>query len=79
MASHNLSWVPNAHMRFRDLDFIAMMEGELAMAPAAVRPLHSAALNAITEALEELQLHAPEARTLESYQLLDFDYGRLER
>ena len=36
MASHNLSWVPGAHMRFGDLDFIFMMEGELAMAPAAV-------------------------------------------
>ena len=29
--------------------------------PAAVQPLHSASLDAIVEALEELQLHAPEA------------------
>ena len=48
-------------MRFGDLDFIVTTEGELTMAPAAVRPLHSAGLNAIIEALEELQLHAPEA------------------
>ena len=33
----------------------------------------------ITEALEELRLHAPEARAPGSFQLLGFDYGRLER
>ena len=33
----------------------------------------------ITEALEELQLHALEACTPGSDQLLDFDYGRLKR
>ena len=33
----------------------------------------------IIEALEELQLHAPEARVLGSDRLLGFDYGRLER
>ena len=54
MASHNLSWVPGAHVHFGDLDFIVTTEGELAMAPAAVRPLHSASLDAIAEALEEL-------------------------
>ena len=37
------------------------MEGELAMAPTAVRPHHFAGLDMITEALEELQLHALEA------------------
>ena len=79
MAGHNLSWVPGAHVRFEDLDFIVTTEGELAMAPAAIRPLQSASLNAIAEALEELPLHAPEARTLGSDQLLDYDYGRLER
>ena len=79
MASHNLSWVLSMHVRFWDLDFIVTMEGELAMAPAAVRPLHSVGLDAIAEALEELQLHALEARALGSDQLLDFDYGRLER
>ena len=55
-----------AHVRFGDLDFIVTTEGELAMAPAAVRPLHSAGLDAIAEALEELQLHAPEACAPES-------------
>ena len=54
MASHNLSWVPGAHVRFGDLDFIVTTEGELAQAPAAVQPLHSAGLDVIAEALEEL-------------------------
>ena len=54
MASHNVSWASGTHVRFGDLDFIVMTEEELAMAPAAVRPLHSAGLDAITEALEEL-------------------------
>ena len=66
-------------MRFGDLDFVVTIEGELAMAPVAVRPLHYAGLNTITEALEELQLHAPEAHAPGSNQLLDFDYGGLER
>ena len=54
MATHNLSWVPGTHVRFGDLDFIIMMEGELAQATAAVQPLHSTSLCTITEALEEL-------------------------
>ena len=41
-------------VRFGDLDFIVTMEGELAMAPASIRPLHSVSLDAITEVLEEL-------------------------
>jgi len=41
-------------MHFGNLDFVITMEGELAMAPAAVRPLHSTGLDAIAEALEEL-------------------------
>ena len=65
-------------MRFGDLDFIVMTEVELAMAPAAVQPLHSAGLDVIAETLEELQLHALEARAPGSDQLLGFDYGRLE-
>ena len=65
MASHDLSWVST--------------EGELAMAPAVIRPLHSTGLDVIAEALEELQLHAPEARAPRSDQLLGFHYGRLER
>ena len=79
MTSHGVSWVPGAHMRFGNVDFIVTLEGELAQVPAAVQPLHSAGLDTITEALEELQLHAPEARTLGSHQLLGFDYRRLER
>ena len=79
MASHGVSWVPGVHMRFGNLDFIITMEGELAQVPAIVQPLHSASLNAIAKALEELQLHAPEARAPRSDQLLGFDYGRLER
>ena len=56
MANHNLSWVLGAHVRFGDLDFIVMAEEELAMAPAAVRPLHSADLDAIAEAVVEADL-----------------------
>ena len=63
MASRNVSWVLDVHMRFEDLDFIVMMKGELAMTPATVRPLHFAGLDAIAEALEELQLHTSEAYT----------------
>ena len=62
MASHNVSWVPGAHVRFENLDFIIMTEGELMQTPVAVQPLHSAGPDAIAEALEELRLHAPEAR-----------------
>ena len=61
MTSHNLGSVSSAHVRFGDLDFIIMTEGELAMAPTIIQPLHSAGLDAIAEALEELQLHAPKA------------------
>ena len=78
MASHGVSWVPGAHVRFGNLDFIVTIGGELVQAPIAVQPLHSAGLDAIAEALEELRLHAPEACTPRSDQLLDFDYGRLE-
>ena len=63
-------------MRFGDLDFIITMEGGLVQAPTTIQPLHFIGLDAITEALEELQLHAIEARALESDQLLGFDYGR---
>ena len=54
MASHDVSWVLGAHMRFGNIDFIVMTEGELAHAPAVVQPLHPAGLDVITEALEEL-------------------------
>ena len=62
MASHGISWVPGAHVRFGNLYFIVMTEGELAQVPATVQPLHFAGLDGITEALEELQLHALEVR-----------------
>ena len=66
-------------MRFRSLDFFITVEGELARAPAPVQLLLSTGLDATVEALEELQLHAPEARAPGSDQLLGFDYGRQER
>ena len=78
MASYNLNWVLGVHVCFRDLDFIIMVEGELAMAPATVRPLHSTGLDAIAEALEELLLHTPKAHAPRSSLLLSFDYGRFE-
>ena len=78
MASHGVSWVLGAHVRFRNLDFIVTTEGELAQVSAAVQPLHSASLDAIVEALEELQLHVLEVYVPRSDRLLGFDYGRLE-
>ena len=54
MASHGFSWVPSAHVRFGNLDFIVTTEGELVQVPAAVQPLHSAGLDAVAKALEEL-------------------------
>ena len=62
MASHGVSWVPGTHVRFGSPDFIVATVGELAQAPAAVQPLHSAGLDTIVKVLEELQLHASEAR-----------------
>ena len=67
------------HVRFGDLDFIVTTEGELAQAHVVVQPFHSTGLDAITKRLEELRLHAPDARAPGSGQLLDFNYGRLER
>ena len=34
MAIHGVSWVPGAHVRFRNLDFIVTTEGGLVQAPA---------------------------------------------
>ena len=79
MASRNVSRVLGMHVRLGDLDFIVTTEGELVMAPATVQPLNSNGLDAIVEALEELRLHAPEARAPRINQLVGFDYGRLER
>ena len=78
MASHDISWVSGAHVRFGNLDFIVTTGGELVQAPVAVQPLHSTGLDAITKALEVLQLHALEAHAPGSDQLLGFDYERLE-
>ena len=66
-------------MCFGSLDFVITVEGELTQAPTTTRLLHSTSLDAIDEAFEELRLHALEARTPWGDQLLDFDYGRLER
>ena len=60
MASHGISWVPGTHVHFRNLDFIITTEGQVVQAPAAIQPLHSTSLDAITKVLEELQLHALE-------------------
>ena len=79
MANHGISWVPGAHMHFGSLNFVITMEGELAQAPTITWLLHSTSLDAIDKAFEELRLHAPEACAPESDQLLNFDYGRLER
>ena len=78
MASHNVSWVPGAHVRFKNLDFIVTTEGELVRTLVIIQPLHSAGLDVIAEALEELRLHALEGHASESDYLLGFDYGRLE-
>ena len=40
MASHGVSWVLGAHVRFGNLDFIVTTEGKLAQVLAAVQPLH---------------------------------------
>ena len=66
MASHDVSWVPGAHVHFGDLDFIITTKGELAQTPTAIQTLHFTGLDAIAEALEELQLHTPKAHTPES-------------
>ena len=39
MANHNISWVPGAHVHFRNLDFIITVGGELVRAHTAIRPL----------------------------------------
>ena len=54
MASHGISWVLGAHVRFGDLNFIVTMEGELARAPIVIQPFHSTGLDVIADALEEL-------------------------
>ena len=61
MASHSISWVPSAHVRFGGLDFIITVGGELALAHAAIQPLPSIGLDTVDEVVEELQLHASRA------------------
>ena len=78
MANRNDSWVSGVHVRFGDLNFITTAEGELVRAPTTTQPLYSTGLNAIAEALEELQLHVVEVRTTGSDQLLNFYNGKLE-
>ena len=39
MANHDISWVPGAHVRFSDLDFIVTVEGELALAYLTIQSL----------------------------------------
>jgi hypothetical protein len=63
MASHNIVWVPGAHVRFRSLDFIVTSEGDLVRAPAPVPPSLTTNLDTVVEAFEELQLRAPRAHT----------------
>jgi hypothetical protein len=41
MASHGISWVPDASVRFGDLEFIITVGGELALAHATIQPLPS--------------------------------------
>jgi hypothetical protein len=48
-------------------------------ASALVQPSCSISIDAAIEALEELPLHAPEARAPGDDQLLNFNCGRLER
>jgi hypothetical protein len=79
MASHGASWVSGAHVHFGSLDFFVTTEEELVWAPAPVQPPRFADFDTVIEALEELQLRAPEVLASESDQLLDFDYERLER
>ena len=45
MASYGISWVPGAHVRFGDLDFIVTVGGELALAHVAIQPLPYIGLN----------------------------------
>jgi hypothetical protein len=52
-------------VRFGSLDFIITIEGELVQAIVPVQSPPPTSLDAIIEALEELQLNAPEAHASE--------------
>ena len=45
MANHVINWVPGAHVRFGDLDFIVTLGGELALAHAVVQSFPSVKFN----------------------------------
>ena len=45
MASHSISWVPGAHVRFGDLDFVITVGGELVLDHATIQPLPSIGLD----------------------------------
>ena len=45
MATHAISWVLGAHVRFGDMDFIVTVGGELALAHAATQSLPSVSFN----------------------------------
>jgi hypothetical protein len=55
------------------------MDGGLARAPAPVQPPCFIDIDAVIKALEELQLHALEAHAPGGDQLLNFNYGWVER
>ena len=57
MANHAISWVPGAHMRFSDLDFIITLGGELALT-------HSAAPSPPSINLSRLRLEGPLSNSL---------------
>ena len=65
MANRNVSWVPSAPVRFRNLDFVVMTEGELVRPLTATQSLFFTGLDAIAEVPEELQLPTPEVRASE--------------
>jgi len=45
MANHNVSWVPGAHVRFRSLDFVITVGGELVRVQTAIQSLPSIVLD----------------------------------
>ena len=45
MVTHGINWVPGAHLRFENLDFIITVGGEFALAHAAIQSLPSIGLN----------------------------------
>ena len=56
MATHVITWVPGAHVRFSNLDFIVTLGGELALT-------HSAAPSPPSINLSRLRLEGPPGNT----------------